>query len=65
MEVGDCGLCQGRHREGPGERGGLEEAAVGSDRAFHTFQEADHLAPFSRIKGVQFLQAHEGYVVAW
>lgn len=32
---------------------------------FLTFQEVDHLAPFSSIKGVQFLQAHEGDVVTW
>lgn len=48
-----------------GGGGGLEETDVGSHRAFHTFQEADHFAPFSRVKGMQFLQAHEGYVVAW
>ena len=46
--------------------GGLQgaDAGPGGGGAFHTFQEADHFAPFSCVKGVQPLQAQEGYVVA-
>lgn len=37
----------------------------GAGGGFLTFQEVDHLAPFSSIKGVQLLQAHESDVVTW
>lgn len=61
MEEADASLRGGKNRELEGANASLAGAGGG----FLTFQEVDHLAPFSSIKRVQLLQAHESDVVTW